>query len=220
MTRTALPRRLARVLPLAVAPLAFATGCASGSGGAELPPLLGYQTTSYDRPGASEPDLRFMRGMIPHHAQAVVMGDLALERAEAREVRVMAERMAVAQADEIRLMEQWLEEVGADAPAPEGCMPSHGDHTGHGDMATGMAMPGMLTPEELAELAAARGRAFDRLFLVRMIEHHEGALLMVNELFASPGAAQNDFVYKFASDVYADQTTEIHHMRALLARLP
>jgi len=216
-------------------------GCASAGGAAstastpDLPPLLGAAAADTVRPGHSEADIRFMIDMIPHHAQALVMAALVPDRSERREINLLAERMAISQRGEIALMRQWLGDVGADVPPADGGMDhamhgaaaaqgdhgAHGDHAGHG-AADGhaMLMPGMLTDEEIAQLAEARGDAFDRLFLTFMIRHHEGALIMVNELFASPGAAQDDFVYMFASDVYADQTTEIHHMTQMLSRIP
>jgi uncharacterized protein (DUF305 family) len=218
-------------------------GCASAVGPAStastpgLPPLLGAAAADTVRPGPSEADISFMIDMIPHHAQALVMAALVPDRSERREINLLAERMAISQRGEIALMRQWLGDVGADVPPADGdggmdhamhgaaAAPgghgAHGEHAGHG-AAEGhaMLMPGMLTDEELAELAEARGDAFDRLFLTFMIRHHEGALVMVNELFASPGAAQDDFVYMFASDVWADQTTEIHHMTQMLSRIP
>jgi len=170
-----------------------------------------------------------MVDMIPHHAQALVMAALVPDRSERREINLLAERMAISQRGEIALMRQWLGDVGAPVPPADGGMDhaDHGAHAAHGDHADhggagghAMLMPGMLTDEEIAQLAEARGDAFDRLFLTFMIRHHEGALVMVDELFSSPGAAQDDFVYMFASDVYADQTTEIHHMNQMLSRIP
>jgi uncharacterized protein (DUF305 family) len=161
-----------------------------------------------------------MTGMIPHHAQAVRMAALVPDRSEHPGLRVLAMRMAVAQDDEIALMRQWLADVGAPIPSDDDThMHMHMDH-GHGDMTHTMLMPGMLTEEEFAALGEARGSAFDALFLTLMIRHHEGAILMIDELFASPGAGQDDFIFKFASDMYADQTTEIHFMREMLARIP
>lgn len=200
-----------------------ASGCASGGvqGGVdaaapELPPLLGPAGVSVERPGHSPADIVFMQGMIPHHAQALRMAALVPDRSQRREIRVLAERMAVAQGDEIELMRQWLGDRDAEVP------PADATHMrmNHGGMVHDMLMPGMLTEEEFTELAAARGDDFDRLFLTRMIQHHLGAILMVDDLFASPGAAQEDFVFKFASDVYADQTTEIRHMNVMLSRIP
>jgi uncharacterized protein (DUF305 family) len=182
----------------------------------ELPPLLGAVATSFERPGHVPADVAFMHGMIPHHAQALRMAALVPDRTSNRQLHIMAERMAVAQGDEIQLMLRLARGRGRARPPSDG----GDDHGHHGHGAHEVLMPGMLTEEDFEALAAARGDAFDRLFLELMIRHHEGAVIMVNELFASPGAAQEDFVYKLASDVYADQTTEIHFMRLMLDRIP
>jgi uncharacterized protein (DUF305 family) len=126
----------------------------------------------------------------------------------------MCERIVVGQNDEIVLMQRWLRDRQLPVPEadPRG-MPMAGmDHT--------MLMPGMLTPDQMAALDRARGTEFDRLFLAGMIQHHQGALTMVDQLLASSGAAQDDFVYKFATDVSADQSTEIERMSRMLASLP
>lgn len=158
-------------------------------------------------------DARFFQGMIWHHAQAVAMAALVPDRTSSDVLRLLAERITVSQRDEIALMQRWLRARGADAPTPD--LSGHaaaGDHE--------MRMPGMLTAAELAQLAAARGAAFDRLFLAFMIRHHEGALTMVGDLFASPGAAQDPEVFRLASDIDADQRAEIRRMRALLGQVP
>jgi len=160
----------------------------------------------------SQADVDFMSGMIPHHAQAVLMAGWVAARTERRDLRVLAERIAVAQRDEIALMQTWLSDRGLDVPAADA---THHVMT-HGDMEHRMLMPGMLTAEELAALEAARGAAFDRLFLQSMIKHHQGAITMVDVLFKSYGAAQDETVFRFASDVYADQTTEIEFMTKML----
>ncbi|HET7038511.1 MAG TPA: DUF305 domain-containing protein [Gemmatimonadales bacterium] len=152
----------------------------------------------------TEADVRFMTGMIPHHAQAVLMAGWAPSHGASGAVRRLCERIAVAQQDEIAFMRQWLADRGR--PVPD-AGPGH---------AHGPLMPGMLTPGQLGELDRARGADFDRLFLTYMIQHHEGALTMVDELFASQGAAQDEDVFKFAVDVHADQTTEIERMRTML----
>jgi uncharacterized protein (DUF305 family) len=160
----------------------------------------------------SEADVQFMSGMIPHHAQAVLIAGWVPERSQRRDVKVLAERIVVAQKDEIKLMQTWLDDRGLPVPAADA---TH--HVmKHGDMEHKMLMPGMLTDEELAKLKAARGPAFDRLFLEYMIKHHQGAITMVEELFKSPGAANDETVFRFASDVFADQTTEIHFMTQML----
>jgi uncharacterized protein (DUF305 family) len=157
-----------------------------------------------------------MAGMIPHHAQAVTMAGWAPTRASTQGVRVLAERIIVAQRDEIAMARNWLREVGAPVP------PANATHMrmNMGGMDHDMLMPGMLTEAEMAQLEKARGVAFDRLFLTFMIKHHEGAITMVDQLFASYGAAQDETVFRFASDVYADQTTEIDRMQKMLETVP
>jgi uncharacterized protein (DUF305 family) len=163
---------------------------------------------------ASEADVRFIQRMIPHHAQALDMTALVPGRTESRSLRLIAERIEVSQRDEIAWMTRWLQDHDAEVPAPD----AHVGHGVHHDHSAGhhALMPGMLAPEEMARLASASDAAFDRLFLESMIRHHEGALVMVAELLAAPGAAQAPEVYRFASDVEADQRAEIARMRALL----
>lgn len=156
----------------------------------------------------TEADVRFMQGMIPHHAQALDMTALVRLHATTDAVRQMGLRMEISQRDEIGLMEAWLRERGQPVQMP-------GMHAMHG----GHMMPGMLSPEQMESLSNARGVDFDRLFLQYMIQHHEGAITMVRELFASSGAAQESTVFKFAEDVDADQTMEIERMQGILATL-
>lgn len=163
----------------------------------------------------SEADIHFMSGMIPHHAQAVLIAGWAQTHGAGRAVRILAERIAVAQRDEIAMMQGWLRARGQPVPEADAThLTMTMDGTTHD-----MLMPGMLTAEELARLDRARGEEFERLFLTSMIRHHEGAITMVEQLFASYGAAQDDIVYMFASDVYADQTTEIERMQRMLESL-
>jgi uncharacterized protein (DUF305 family) len=157
-----------------------------------------------------------MSGMIPHHAQAVLIAGWAASHGARADIRVLCERIVVGQRDEIDLMQGWLRQKGAPVPAADA---THLKMNMNG-MQHDMLMPGMLTPEELAALEKARGTEFDRLFLQAMIKHHEGAISMVDQLLSSDGAAQDDVIYKFASDVYADQTTEIAFMKKMLAALP
>jgi uncharacterized protein (DUF305 family) len=161
-------------------------------------------------------DVHFMSGMIPHHAQAVLIAGWAATHGASPSVRVLCERIVVAQRDEIATMRTWLRDRGL--PAPD----SNATHLRMkmNGMEHDMLMPGMLNAEELAQLDKARGVEFDRLFLTSMIRHHEGAISMVDELFASAGAGQDEVVFKFASDVYADQTTEIERMQKMLAAIP
>ena len=166
------------------------------------------------RPPYTAADVSFMQGMIAHHAQALEMVALAPTNGARGDVRILAERIDVAQRDEIAFMQRWLRERGETVP------PVHAAHgmPGHQmPMSGGMLMPGMLSAEQMAELRAARGPEFDRLFLTYMIQHHEGAVTMVEQLFGSPGAGQEINVWRFASDVEADQGSEIARMRAMLA---
>jgi uncharacterized protein (DUF305 family) len=150
-------------------------------------------------------DVRFMQGMIGHHAQALDMTALVATRSSSDAIRKLAQRIELSQADEIKMMQEWLTGRGQKVPD---------QHAHHAPGAT--LMPGMLTAEEMARLAQATGPEFDRLFLEFMIKHHEGALTMVQDLFAQPGAGQESDVFAFASDVDADQRMEIDRMRAVL----
>jgi uncharacterized protein (DUF305 family) len=163
----------------------------------------------------SDADIQFMTGMIPHHAQAVIMAGWAASRGARKDIAVLCERIGIGQMDEIRWMQQWLSDRGL--PAPDAT--STRMRMKMGGIEHDMLMPGMLTDEEMAELEAASGSAFDRLFLLGMIKHHQGAIDMVNDLFESYGAAQDDTTYKFASDVYSDQLIEIEVMQNLLESL-
>jgi uncharacterized protein (DUF305 family) len=160
------------------------------------------------RVGHTEADVRFMQGMIGHHAQAIEMVELLKTRTASDAMRTLAHRIELSQADEIRMMQEWLTSRGAALPDP------HAHHAGDAHL-----MPGMLTADEMARLAAARGAEFDRLFLEGMIKHHGGALVMVEELFATAGAGQEAEIFAFASDVDADQRMEIQRMGAMLAKL-
>ncbi len=158
-------------------------------------------------------DVRFMTDMIGHHAQALVMSNLAPTNNASPTIQTLAARIVNAQSDEIRIMRRWLEDRGQ--PVPEvntGHDAMHGDasHAGH------TSMPGMLSPAQLAELAAAKGPEFDRLFLTFMIQHHRGAVVMVDKLFGTDGAGQDHSVFKFASDVQVDQRTEVARMQQML----
>jgi uncharacterized protein (DUF305 family) len=153
-----------------------------------------------------------MTGMIHHHAQAVEMAKWVPTHEASDALRRMAERIDVGQRDEIFIMSRWLRERGQ--PVPDTAM----DHMA--GMHHTMNMPGMLSPEQMAQLDAARGPEFDRLFLTFMIQHHKGAITMVDALFASQGAGQDEISFRLASDIYADQTTEIDRMQKMLDALP
>lgn len=204
-----------------VAAAAFA-GCSSATqqsvarDDAPLTPAAQAKADS-GRPPYTAADVAFMQGMIAHHAQALVMAGLAPTHSTPGGIRILAERIDVSQRDEIALMQSWLrerDETVPDAHAGHG-MPGH-QMPMPGMPASGPLMPGMLTPEQMAQLEAARSAEFDRLFLTFMIQHHEGALVMVKQLFSSPGAGQEVNVFIFASDVAVDQTTEIDRMRTML----
>ena len=153
-------------------------------------------------------DVKFMQGMIHHHAQAIDMVKLLETRTQSEDMKRFALRIQVSQDDEIKTMRRWLEVRGQDVPA---------EHAHH--MPGAPLMPGMRTTDEMTRLAAAKGPEFDRLFLEGMIKHHAGALTMVQDLFNTPGAGQDSEIYAFASDVDADQRMEIERMSAMLAMM-
>lgn len=204
------------VRAIALIALVAATGCAGATAAtsSSSPNPQSGPTAAHARP-ASEADVRFMSGMIPHHAQAVLIAGWAPSHGARNDIQILAARIVVAQRDEIRLVQSWLQDMGQPVPAADA---THARMM-HDGVAHDMLMPGMLTEEELARLDAARGSEFDRLFLEYMIKHHEGALTMVDELFESYNAAQDETVFRFASDVHADQTTEIRVMQNLLDEL-
>ena len=154
-------------------------------------------------------DVQFMQGMIHHHAQAIVMSRWAPTHGANPSVQTLAARIINSQQDEITTMQQWLRNRHQSVP----------DSTSSGMMMMGghpMLMPGMLTDEQLRQLDAAQGPAFDKLFLTFMIQHHTGAVSMVHDLFETEGAGQDEKTFKFASDVNVDQTTEIARMKKML----
>ncbi|MCE2900852.1 MAG: DUF305 domain-containing protein [Gemmatimonas sp.] len=166
-------------------------------------------------------DVAFMQGMIGHHAQALTMSALVAERSTTPAMALLAERITVSQQDEIAIMRRWLVERQQTVPSVGAGHDAHAMHAMHGAAgATARAMPGMLTPAQIDSLVAARGTAFDRLFLRYMIQHHEGALTMVTDLLKTPGAARDPMVFQFVSDVDTDQRAEIRRMQALLTSLP
>jgi uncharacterized protein (DUF305 family) len=183
-------------------------------------------------------DVAFVQGMIAHHAQAVVMSDWAPTHGASPAVATLCKRIALSQRDEIHMMQQWLQD--RHLPTPDPLHMLHGDsaashdtamrgmdmHAAHampgmqtGGDSTMAMMPGMLTPAQLRALDAARGPEFDRLYLTGMIRHHEGALKMVADLFATPGSGQQADLFGFATDVDAGQRAEIGRMEALLDTL-
>jgi uncharacterized protein (DUF305 family) len=202
--------RAAAAASLALA--ALAAGCGSApprqttQGLHQTPPALG-------RLPYSDADVDFISGMIPHHAQAVIMAGWAPTHGARHDVAVLCERIVVGQRDEIHLMQGWLRDRGLPVPDEHSTrmhmkMPNGMEHD--------MLMPGMLSDEEMDALDKSRGPEFDRLFLEGMIRHHQGAIDMVDVLFKAYGGAQDEFVFKFANDVYADQNIEIDRMKQML----
>lgn len=178
-----------------------------GAPGQETRTIDTAQATDLSKVGHTEGDIKFMQGMIGHHLQAVEMVALINDRSTNTDIRRLGLRIQVSQDDEINMMKTWLTTRGAAVPGP------HAHHE------PGGMMPGMLTAEEMAALAAAKGVEFDRLFLQGMIKHHFGAITMVDELFKTPGAGQDGEIYQFASDVDSDQRMEIDRMSAMLREL-
>ena len=213
-----MPVRLAPLLLLLSATAACGAGRTAPVGAAPAPATDASHAAAIARARADSArypytaaDIAFMQGMIGHHAQALVMSRLAPERTENASLRTLAARIINAQQDEIAIMQRWLRDRQLEVPDASGAA-GH-QHDGHA------MMPGMLTSAQLAELEAARGAAFDRLFLRLMIQHHEGAVTMVTKLFATDGAAQDQAVFRFASDAQVDQRTEIARMQRMLAAL-
>ena len=161
---------------------------------------------------ATEADVNFMSGMIHHHSQAIVMAKLAPTHGASSSIQTLAGRIINAQTDEINLMSQWLREHNQPVPTPN----PKGMTMKMGGEEHVMLMPGMLTEEQMKQLDAARGPEFDKTFLTLMMQHHNGAVSMVKELFATYGAGLDETVFKLASDVNTDQTTEIARMQRML----
>ena len=201
------------LLLLAVAALAGCRSAAGTSGTSIIQPgapgqanrvISAEAATDLSKVQHTPADVSFMQGMIGHHAQALEMTALIEVRTARDEMKRLGQRIAVSQADEIDMMRTWLTKRGQELPS---------EHAHH--MPGGM-MPGMLSEAQMAELAAAKGDQFDQLFLKFMIQHHEGALSMVDDLFKTPGAGQEGDINAFAADVDADQRMEIDRMRAML----
>ena len=178
-----------------------------GAPGADTKTITTAQATDLSKVGATEADIKFMQGMIGHHAQAVEMVELLNKNTTNPNMRRLGLRIKVSQDDEINMMRKWLADHGAAIPGP------HSHHE------PGGFMPGMLTQEEMDTLAAAKDKEFDRLFLRGMIKHHGGAIQMVQDLFATPGAGQEGGIFAFASDVDSDQRMEIDRMGMMLKEI-
>ncbi|CAN5863633.1 DUF305 domain-containing protein [soil metagenome] len=177
-----------------------------------LPP-----STRATLPPDSPADARFMQGMIMHHSQAVEMTSLIESHTVNKDLRSLGARISSSQSDEIRFMKRWLEARGQPIspmmPEMPGMnMPSHASHS--------MLMPGMLTAKQMAALKKAKGEEFDRLFLTGMIQHHNGALIMVKDLFHTVGAGQDAELFNFATDVDSGQRAEIRIMQTMLGEKP
>jgi uncharacterized protein (DUF305 family) len=203
---------------LALVTAALATSAMAGRVEAQEVP------DSARRPSVNPADVRFMTSMIGHHAQAIVMARMAPTHGASDALQRLTARVVNAQQDEIAIMQQWLRERGQHVPQVDSTGTvthgtaagghQHGQHHQHHQQ-----MPGMLTEAQMKQLDAAQGKEFDRLFLTFMIQHHQGAVAMVKELFGSQGAALDDTVFKIASDINVDQTTEIARMQKMLFEL-
>jgi len=178
-----------------------------GAPGQQSKTISRAKATDMSKVQATKADIEFMQGMIHHHLQAIDMTALLSQNTSSEDMRKLGLRMSLSQSDEIKMMRRWLETRGQEAP---------GDHAHH--MPGAPMMPGMLSAQEMERLAAAKGPAFDKLFLEGMIKHHNGALVMVDELFAK-GAGQQSEIFAFATDVEADQRAEIDRMTAMLKEL-
>jgi uncharacterized protein (DUF305 family) len=209
---------------LAVAVVA-GIGCGTAARQASPPPVHPIATgitpaqqakADSGRPPYTRADVAFMQGMIGHHAQAIVMAGWAPTHGARADVRILAERIKVAQTDEIAMMQRWLRDRHETVPDAD----AHHEHAGMDMPGMPPMMPGMLTAQQFAQLDAARGPEFDRLFLTFMIGHHQGAVTMVKQLLAVPAAGQDDDVFRFVADVNVDQTTEIDRMRRMLSTVP
>lgn len=203
MTRTIRARIAAAVLTAAIG---------GGCGGGAVPAPASLAPAAAALPRANPADVEFMQGMIHHHSQALQMASLSASRGANPAIQLLSERIFVGQTDEIRVISIWLADHGEEVPM------AGAEHAGHGDHG-GVLMPGMLTPEQMAALEAAHGVEYDRLFLEGMIQHHQGALTMVDQVLNSYGGGLDDLVYKFASDTYADQGIEIDRMQQMLAAI-
>jgi len=159
-------------------------------------------------------DVEFMQGMIMHHSQAVEMVALLRTRGKSPVLKSFGEKISVSQTDEIGFMKRWLESRGK--PATMEMDHSHMTADEMKNMNMDMLMPGMLTPEQMTALEKARGAQFDHLFLTGMIQHHGGALTMVDDLFSTPGAGQDPVLFDFATDITNTQSAEIKIMQGML----
>lgn len=165
-------------------------------------------------------DISFMQGMIMHHSQAVEMTDLLRTRSHNKDLQALGKRISISQTDEMKFMQQWLEDRGQPVSMEHSHMADmkSGDHISHMNMDSMPLMPGMLSPQQMKALEQARGASFDHLFLTGMIQHHTGALVMVQDLVNTPGAGQDSVLFDFATDVDNTQRAEINIMRSMLLK--
>ncbi len=175
-------------------------------------------TTPNTKKDYTAADVAFMQGMIGHHAQAVVMGKMAVSHGANANVANFCKKVIISQRDEIELMQTWLTDRGQHAPEAA-TMPMAGHDMAGMKMADHDMMPGMLTPAQMQQLDKATGKAWDRLFLTFMIQHHEGALVMVKTLFDSPAGGQGPEIFGYATGVDNDQRGEIERMQKMLVTL-
>ena len=183
---------------------------APGKPSRTLPP-----STKATLPPRSEADVEFMQGMIMHHSQAIEMTALIASHTENKDLRLLGARISSSQSDEIKFMQRWLAARGEPLPMAARGMP--GMDMSHEPMPL---MPGMLTPEQMAALRKANGPEFDRLFLTGMIQHHNGALTMVQDLFDTAGAGQDADLFNFATDADNTQRAEIRIMQGMSEKIP
>jgi uncharacterized protein (DUF305 family) len=202
---------IATAAPTAAAAAQAAPILQPGPPGQPPRPLTPQEASQIANTRFSPDDVRFMQDMIVHHAQAVQMVALVRERTNRPAILDAARRIEGSQEDEIAFMQRWLRERGQPLT---GTSAAHGAHgAGHS------GMKGMATPQQMAQLAAARGIAFDRLFLQLMIEHHSGAVEMAKDLLDRPGSAYDPVLFDFVNEVITDQNAEIERMTVALAGL-
>jgi uncharacterized protein (DUF305 family) len=170
-------------------------------------------------PPSSAKNVEFMQGMIMHHAQAVEMTALIASRTENKDLRLLGARISKSQSDEIEFMKRWLKARGEPTEMPMPKMTGV-DMPGMDMSKQPMLMPGMLTPKQMEAVRKAEGAEFDKLFLTGMIQHHNGALIMVKDLFDTAGAGQDAELFNFATDVDSGQRAEIRIMQTMLQALP
>ncbi len=207
-------------IPLLLAAIALGVAACAGTRPVPLTQQMGPEAAKARARADSlrypytKADIDFMQGMIHHHAQAIKISRWAASHRAGSEIIVLTGRIITSQGDDIALMRQWLEDRNQSAPTVDSLGNIEMDHSMHG--MHDMQMPGMLTAEQLAQLDAARGEEFDHLFLTFMIQHHRGAIEMVRTLFSSHGAGQDETIFKFATEVEVDQSTEIKRMLQML----